>query len=422
MADYLKLLFFVFFFVALPLAMVMALAVWCWRQGRDFWRRRPRGQYGPLRRKIFWQLLELAFGSLLLLVFIHTQLPSGIIANTGVWLIEHLLRLDHWAAVETYNRVVYGNYGFVMAAAVLTVFFVFMRFALGWFLGYFAQIEQGLDTLLAEDGRPVELSPDLYPLEQQFNRVRETLERRRMESRLAEQRKNDLVMYLAHDIRTPLTSVIGYLSLLEEAPDMPPEQRARYTGIALGKAQRLEGLVNEFFEITRYDLQEIVLEQQRFDLRYLLEQLTDEFYPALTAHGNTLALEAPDTLPAYGDPDKLARVFNNLLKNAVAYSYPNTAVTVQAAAGEGSITVRVRNRGRTIPPERLEAVFERFFRLDEARGSAGSGAGLGLAIAKEIVGRHGGAITAESADEVTAFTVTLPAPPQEKTSPEAGKS
>ncbi len=404
------------------MALAAVLAGLLFTAVRAFWLRRPRGQYGPLQRKIFWQMLGLAFGSLLLLVFLHTQLPNGVIANTGVWLLVHLAGIDHWAAVEAYNRIVYDHYGFVMAGAVLAVFFVFMRFALGWFLRYFAQIEQGLDTLLAEDGRPVVLSPDLRPLERQFNTVRETLERRRLESRLAEQRKNDLVMYLAHDVRTPLTSVIGYLSLLEEAPDMPPAQRAKYTGIALDKARRLETLVNEFFEITRYNLSELPLEQQRFDLRCLLEQLTDEFYPALTAHGNTLTLEAPDTLPAYGDAGKLARVFNNLLRNAVAYSTPGTPVTVQAAAGETGITVRVQNRGPTIPPERLQAVFERFFRLDAARSSDGSGgAGLGLAIAKEIVTRHGGTITAASADEVTTFTVTLPPPPQEKTTPALAK-
>lgn len=421
MADYLKLLFG----GALLAVLAAALTALLFTAVREFWRQRPRGQYGPLRRKIFWQMLGLAFGSLALLVFIHTQLPSGIIANTGVWLLVHLLRMDHWAAVEVYNRVVYGNYSFIMAAAVLAVFLVFMRFALGWFLRYFAQIERGLDTLLAEDGRPVVLSPDLRPLEQRFNTVRETLERRRLESKLAEQRKNDLVMYLAHDIRTPLTSVLGYLSLLDEAPDMPAEQRAKYTGIALAKARRLEALVNEFFEITRYNLSEMPLERQHLDLCCLLRQLTDEFYPALTAHGNTLTLQAPDTLPLYGDADKLARVFNNLLKNAVAYSYPGTAITVQAAAGEGGITVRVTNRGPTIPPERMQAVFERFFRLDSARpsenGGSSGGAGLGLAIAKEIVTRHGGTITAESADEITTFTVTLPAPPQENPNPALAK-
>lgn len=376
-------------------------------------------QYSPLRQKIFWQILGLLAGSMVFLFFVHNQLPRGIIAEAGVWVLQRALRLKYASAERMYNEIVYGYYNYIMLACVLLVFLGFFWFALGWFMRYFNEIERGLDTLLAGDGQPVTLSPYLHPLEQKFNTVRETLERRRQESRLAEQRKNDLVMYLAHDIRTPLTSVIGYLSLLEEAPEMPMEQRARYTGIALQKAQRLETLVNEFFEITRYNLQEMPLQWQHFDLHYLLVQLADEFWPALQARGCTLRLDAPETLTAYGDPDKLARVFNNLLKNAVAYGYPGSEILLTAAMRDGTAAVTVQSHGPTIPPQRLDAIFERFYRLDSARGTDSGGAGLGLAIAKEIVARHGGHITARSADEVTVFTVTLP---QADTPPNTEKS
>lgn len=382
-------------------------------------RLRRRSPYGPLRRRIFWQLTLLGFGSLAFLCFEYTQMPRGIIARLGVALLQQLQGLDYWVAVDTYNRIVYGHFNFIFAALVLVVFFFFLRFALSWFMRYFTEIERGLDGLLREDGQAITFSPELQPMEKKFNTVRETLARRRAERQQAEQRKNDLVMYLAHDIRTPLTSVIGYLSLLAEAPDMPAEQKARYTGIALEKAQRLEGLVNEFFEITRYDLHEMVLEQSRFDLHYLLVQLCDEFYPVLTAHGNTVELRAPEALTVYGDADKLARVFNNLLKNAVAYSDAGTPITVEADVRETGVTVRVTNRGRTIPPERLNAVFERFYRLDSARSSDSGGAGLGLAIAREIVLRHGGAITAESDAGVTVFTVALPPAPPAPPAPQA---
>ena len=130
-------------------------------------------------------------------------------------------------------------------------------------------------------------------------------------------RKNDLVAYLAHDLRTPLTSIIGYLNLLEEAPDMPPEQKVKYTHIALEKAYRLENLVNEFFEIARYNLQQIDIKKESIDLYYMLVQVTDELYPLLSARGNTAVLRACEDLTVDGDPDKLARVFNNILKNAV---------------------------------------------------------------------------------------------------------
>lgn len=224
-------------------------------------------------------------------------------------------------------------------------------------------------------------------------------------------RKNDLITYLAHDLKTPLTSVVGYLSLLEEAPDMPPEQKAKYVHITLDKALRLEKLINEFFEITRYNLQQIVLEKETVDLDFMLMQMTDEFYPILNAHGNTVKLELPkeaDGLKIYADAEKLARVFNNILKNAVAYSYPDTEITVRCEESGEKVRIIFRNRGKTIPRQKLDSIFEKFFRLDDARTTNSGGAGLGLAIAKEIVTLHGGTITAQSDNEVTAFIVELP--------------
>ena len=221
-------------------------------------------------------------------------------------------------------------------------------------------------------------------------------------------RKDDLIAYLAHDLKTPLTSVIGYLELLEEAPDMPVEQRARYTHIARDKALRLECLINDFFEITRYNIHEILLEWERIDLQYLLIQMKEEFYPLLHEKGNQLDIQVPEDLTVMADREKLARVVNNILKNAVAYSYPNTRITISAEVKEPWTVISVSNEGRTIPAQRLDRIFEKFYRLDEARATHSGGAGLGLAIAKEIITAHGGTISAVSAHEVTTFTVLLP--------------
>ena len=222
-------------------------------------------------------------------------------------------------------------------------------------------------------------------------------------------KKNDLIAYLAHDLKTPLTSVVGYLSLLEEAPDMPPEQKAKYVHIALDKALRLEQLINEFFEITRYNLHEIVLDKENIDLSYMLMQMADEFYPVLMDRGNTVDVRVEDGLQVRADANKLARVFNNILKNAVAYSDPGSEIIISGCRKMGLIQVAVSNRGSTIPKQKLQSIFEKFYRLDEARSSNTGGAGLGLAIAREVVLLHGGAITAESENNVTTFTVLLPA-------------
>ena len=222
-------------------------------------------------------------------------------------------------------------------------------------------------------------------------------------------KKNDLIAYLAHDLKTPLTSVVGYLSLMEEAPEMPAEQKAKFVHIALDKALRLEQLINEFFEITRYNLQQIVLEKEKIDLSYMLVQMADEFYPLLVERGNTIEVNLQDGLEVEADANKLARVFNNILKNAVAYSDPNTPITIQANRHMGLIRVSISNQGKNIPQQKLQSIFEKFYRLDEARSSNTGGAGLGLAIAKEIVVLHGGAITAECQDQTIVFTVILPA-------------
>ena len=221
-------------------------------------------------------------------------------------------------------------------------------------------------------------------------------------------KKNDLIAYLAHDLKTPLTSVVGYLSLLEEAPDMPMDQKAKYVHIALNKALRLETLINEFFDITRYNLHEIALEKERIDLSYMLNQMADEFYPVLQAHGNNVSVVADDSLTVNADADKLARVFNNILKNAIAYSYANTPVEIKAGTSDESVWITFTNSGKTIPKRKLDSIFEKFYRLDDARSSNTGGAGLGLAIAKEIIVQHGGSITAVSDNQTTTFIVELP--------------
>lgn len=235
---------------------------------------------------------------------------------------------------------------------------------------------------------------------------------RRHEQILKEEasRKNDLIAYLAHDLKTPLTSVIGYLSLLDEVPDMPAAQKAKYVHISLDKAQRLEKLINEFFEITRYNLQQMVLETETIDLYYMLVQMSDEFYPVLQAHGNHIALHCEESVTIYGDAMKLARVFNNILKNAIAYSYANTEIVIDVEQTEEAVCIAFRNKGKTIPQQKLDVIFDKFFRLDDARTTNNGGAGLGLAIAREIITLHGGTITAVSAEEVTSFLVTLPQP------------
>ena len=315
---------------------------------------------------------------------------------------------DYNDALMTYDYYFRGNRDLFFIIAVFVLFIVLLRFLFRWITEYFEGINKGIDALLAENDEDIKLPEDMLPFEQKLNTVKKTLKQRAREKQLAEKRKNELVMYLAHDIRTPLTSIIGYLSLMAESPDIPAEQRIKYMNITLDKSYRLEKMVNEFFEITRFNSQQISISGEPIDLYYMLTQLLDELTPALSGHGNSVKLDADENISVYGDADKLARVFSNIMKNASSYSYPDTEIVVSAAADEENVTISFQNQGKTIPEEKLSSLFEKFYRLDDARTSNTGGSGLGLAIAKEIVTLHGGSISATSENETVTFTVVLP--------------
>ena len=254
------------------------------------------------------------------------------------------------------------------------------------------------------------LDGDYLEVEGAINRVRARERQSDQALRDEARRKDDLVTYLAHDLKTPLASVVGYLSLLEEAPDLPAEQRVRFTGVALEKAHRLDALIEEFFDITRFDFHDIVLTRGYIDLALMLAQVADEFYPILSEQGKRAEIDVPDGLTVLVDGDKMARVFNNVMKNAIAYSYEGSTIRVFAERrSDGTVRISFENRGDPIPEPKLKVIFEKFYRLDAARATNRGGAGLGLAIAKEIVCAHDGAISCISTPEHTVFSIDLPA-------------
>lgn len=328
----------------------------------------------------------------------------------GEWIVrflENSYHLERWDAMIIYQYTIRNNIEIFIYVAVAISILILCRVMLLKFVKYFEEINTGIDILIQNEDKQIELSAELEFMEQKLNTLKRTLEKREHDAKLAEQRKNEVVMYLAHDIKTPLTSVIGYLILLDEAPDMPREQKAKYVHITLDKAYRLEQLIDEFFEITRYNLQTITLTKKHIDLYYMLVQMTDEFYPQLAAKGKQVVLHVSEDLTVFGDADKLARVFNNILKNATAYSKDDSVIDITANLSEDVVSIVFENAGY-IPKDKLATIFEKFYRLDDARSSDTGGAGLGLAIAKEIIVQHGGQIYAESNDNSTIFTVELP--------------
>ena len=250
--------------------------------------------------------------------------------------------------------------------------------------------------------------PELVAFSRKLKEFKTSLTENEQARLQAEQEKNDLVVYLAHDLKTPLTSVIGYLTLLAEAPELPPEQRAKYIGIALEKAYRLEQLINEFFEITRMNYQTVTTYKTPVNLTILLVQIINEFFPMMEEKNITVIQEIEPELVISADADKLVRVFDNLFRNAVNYSYVGTEIVCSARKGNGCILVNVKNKGEQISKEKLERIFDKFYRLDSSRQSTTGGAGLGLAIAKQIVELHDGTIEAVCNSGIMEFRIVLP--------------
>jgi signal transduction histidine kinase len=354
-----------------------------------------------LLQTVFVTALTILVGGFILEYFLEDSSNDLVKLLTSVHVQEESAR--HW-----YWRVIGNNKDFFLVIGFLCLFSLFFYAALSKMVKYLNQVETGIDNIVLDSADSIHMITELKPIETRLNEIKQILKKQEQEVIEGEKKKNDLIVFLAHDLKTPLTSIVAYLTMLDSYQDMPEEERQRYTHIALEKSIRLGELISEFFEITKFNLQDIVLEPVELNLSMMLEQLADELYGVLREKNLTCEVEAAEDMVVYGDADKLARVFDNILRNAVSYCYPNTKIRIQAEMTEEGNRIVFSNRGKQIPKEQMGTIFEKFYRLDEARHSTTGGAGLGLAIAKEIVELHGGTIWAESDDKETRFIVTLP--------------
>lgn len=364
--------------------------------------------FKQLQTTIFLRTAIILIVAVVIIFIIYNGFFQGHFANAVVGFLNRFIYDDYEAALEVYQRVVRNYRDLYILVAILSVFLIILRIYLKGFTKYFNEINRGIDALIEENSGDIVLPSELTAIEKKINHIKHTLEQRKLAAELSEQRKNDLVVYLAHDLKTPLTSVIGYLTLLRDENKISEELREKYLSISLEKAEHLEDLINEFFEITRFNLSNITLEYSRVNLTRMLEQLTYEFKPMFLEKNLKCELEiAPDTMIKC-DVNKMQRVFDNLLRNAVNYSFDDSTIHITVKQNGENLCIQFTNCGNTIPKEKLVRIFEQFYRLDVARSSRSGGAGLGLAVAKEIVELHNGTITAKSENEQIEFTVTLP--------------
>ncbi len=242
-----------------------------------------------------------------------------------------------------------------------------------------------------------------------LNKMVEDIRRLMDKERESERTKNELITNIAHDLRTPLTSIIGYLELLS-APtsSMSPEMEKKYINITYTKAKRLEKLIEDLFGFTKLNYGKVSMKVTKVDIVKLLSQLLEEFYPNFM--DKDLAYELQSNVPAKminADGNLLARLFDNLINNAIKYGAEGKRIVVKIHATESIVTVSVTNYGYVIPKEELPLLFEKFYRVEQSRSSNTGGTGLGLAIARNIVDMHGGTIGVTSDLNGTVFTVRL---------------
>ena len=226
--------------------------------------------------------------------------------------------------------------------------------------------------------------------------------------REAERTKNELITNVAHDLRTPLTSIIGYLELLSGKVAIPPEMQKKYIDIAYAKSKRLEKLIEDLFGFTKMNYGKVSMHVSKVDVVKLLSQLLEEFYPSFM--DKNLSYELKSNVPAQiitADGNLLARLFDNLINNAIKYGADGKRVLVNIHASESVVAISVTNFGYVIPEEELPLIFNKFYRVEQSRSTHTGGTGLGLAIAKNIVDMHGGTISVASDLNGTVFTVKL---------------
>ena len=298
----------------------------------------------------------------------------------------------------------------ITVALGIVLFIVFFLLLTKKFVHCIREISEGINQI--SQGNlwykiSVNQKDEFGDLADKLNRMADDIKGIMENERLIECSKNELIASVAHDLRTPLTSIIGYLELVS-AMELPMDTRKKYIGIAYSKSKRLEKLIEDLFTFTKFNFGEVKPVFAEVDIVKLLSQLIDEFYPSfkefnlsyefkLTCH--SIIIEA--------DGDLLARAFANLFSNAIKYGREGRKILIELRQQENDVQVCVTNYGETIPEEDLKQIFKRFYRVEASRSFETGGSGLGLAIAHSIIEMHEGNISAVSNEDGTVFTVIL---------------
>ncbi|HAM82043.1 sensor histidine kinase [Ornithinibacillus bavariensis] len=355
-----------------------------------------------------------SFRSKMIIIFGLSMLLSG----TITFIIYKTLQFFYYTIVDyespfAHFRKIIREIGdinfFLLIFIPLSILFFFLLTKR--YLTYFNKISNGIHNLAKGNFNhrvQIDSNDEFRDIAQDINLASEILKQAIEKGEFSESSKNQLVVNLAHDLRTPLTSVLGYLDLILNDENLTKDQVKHFLTIAFTKSQRLESLIDELFEITRMNYGMLPIEQKHINLRDLLNQLKEELYPVFTKNNLIVRMKLTTDLPIIGDGELLARVFENLLINATRYGYDGQFVDINGFIESEEVVVQVVNYGDRIPPEDLPHIFDMLYTGDKARTQNKNSTGLGLFIAKNIVEQHSGSITVQSSVTQTVFEVRLP--------------
>ena len=354
----------------------------------------------------------------------HTRVIANIIYSTlvacliDVFLVTNLTMLAEYAKRSEQSSAFLNMVAQSDVVVVLVYVLVgILAFAVTFLLlqeksaAYISHISDAIERISDGDlNTQVEVVGDdeFSSMASNLNKMVEDIRRLMDKERESERTKNELITNVAHDLRTPLTSIIGYLELLSSGPAISQEMQKKYIDIAYVKAKRLEKLIEDLFGFTKMNYGRISMNVGKVDIVKLLGQLLEEFYPSFM--DKDLTYELKSNVPSQvitADGNLLARLFDNLINNAIKYGAEGKKVLVQVLAKDDIVTVSVTNYGYVIPAEELPLIFNKFYRVEQSRSSKTGGTGLGLAIAKSLVDMHGGTISVASDLNGTVFTVKL---------------
>ena len=300
----------------------------------------------------------------------------------------------------------------VWVIAIFTILLIYFILISNKFVMYVREIISGVERMKSGDLMeeiPVRGEDEFSEIAASINEMRQNLYETMEAQKAVEKTKDELITNVAHDLRTPLTSILGYLDLLTQGDFLTEEQKQKYLGIVSSKAKQLETLVKDLFDYTRYDKNKVKIKKEILDLNLFVPQLVDEFYPSFMDHQLECRTDFYEgALNIEGNGELLARAIGNLISNAIKYGADGKLVEVHTGLKDKKAFVAIVNYGKIIPAKDLDKIFDKFYRVENSRSLKTGGTGLGLAIAKNIINLHEGNIWATSDESGTRFQIELP--------------